>query len=301
MVPSAWLHAEAMTKFTQILYDVTNGIATITLHRPEKMNAFTGTMMQEMCAAFDLVDTDDDVRAVIVTGSGERAFCAGADLTPEGGGQVFASGSAVESLSDERVRDSGGRLTLRIFQCKKPVIGAINGAAVGIGATMQLAMDIRLASDTARFGFVFARRGIVPEAASSWFLPKIVGISQALEWCMTGRVFDAQEALTGGLVRSVHAPGDLLAKAHELAREIADNTSPVAVAMTRAMLWRLSAEDHPMDAHRIDSRAIYRRSRSGDAQEGISSFLEKRNPTYPDKVSTDLPDFFPWWDEPAYK
>lgn len=301
MVPSAWLHAEAMTKFTQILYDVTNGIATITLHRPEKMNAFTGTMMQEMCAAFDLVDTDDDVRAVIVTGSGERAFCAGADLTPEGGGQVFASGSAVESLSDERVRDSGGRLTLRIFQCRKPVIAAVNGAAVGIGATMQLAMDIRLASDTARFGFVFARRGIVPEAASSWFLPKIVGISQALEWCMTGRVFDAQEALTGGLVRSVHAPGDLLAKAHELAREIADNTSPVAVAMTRAMLWRLSAEVHPMDAHRIDSRAIYRRSRSGDAQEGISSFLEKRNPTYPDKVSEDLPDFFPWWDEPAYK
>ena len=301
MVPSAWLHAEAMTKFTQILYDVTNGIATITLHRPEKMNAFTGTMMQEMCAAFDLVDTDDDVRAVIVTGSGERAFCAGADLTPEGGGQVFASGSAVESLSDERVRDSGGRLTLRIFQCRKPVIAAVNGAAVGIGATMQLAMDIRLASDTARFGFVFARRGIVPEAASSWFLPKIVGISQALEWCMTGRVFDAQEALTGGLVRSVHAPGELLAKAHELAREIADNTSPVAVAMTRAMLWRLSAEDHPMDAHRIDSRAIYRRSRSGDAQEGISSFLEKRTPVYPDKVSKDLPDFFPWWDEPAYK
>lgn len=301
MVPSAWRHAEAMTKFTQILYDVTNGIATITLHRPEKMNAFTGTMMQEMCAAFDLVDTDDDVRAVIVTGSGERAFCAGADLTPEGGGQVFASGSAVESLSDERVRDSGGRLTLRIFQCRKPVIAAVNGAAVGIGATMQLAMDIRLASDTARFGFVFARRGIVPEAASSWFLPKIVGISQALEWCMTGRVFDAQEALAGGLVRSVHAPGDLLAKAHELAREIADNTSPVAVAMTRAMLWRLSAEDHPMDAHRIDSRAIYRRSRSGDAQEGISSFLEKRTPVYPDKVSKDLPDFFPWWDEPAYK
>ncbi len=290
-----------MTGFTQILYDVADGIATITLHRPEKMNAFTGTMMQEMCAAFDLIDADDAVRAVIVTGSGDRAFCAGADLTPDGGGQVFASGSAVESLSDERVRDSGGRLTLRIFQCKKPVIAAVNGAAVGIGATMQLAMDIRLASDNARFGFVFARRGIVPEAASSWFLPKIVGISQALEWCMTGRVFGAQEALAGGLVRSVHAPADLLAEAQKLAREIADNTSPVAVAMTRAMLWRLSAEDHPMDAHRIDSRAIYRRSRSGDAKEGISSFLEKRAPAYPDKVSTDLPDFFPWWDEPAYK
>lgn len=290
-----------MSDFTQILYEVADGIATVTLNRPEKMNAFTGTMMQEMCAAFDLIDADDAVRAVIVTGSGDRAFCAGADLTPEGGGQVFASGSAVESLSDERVRDSGGRLTLRIFQCKKPVIAAVNGAAVGIGATMQLAMDIRLASDNARFGFVFARRGIVPEAASSWFLPKIVGISQALEWCMTGRVFDAAEALAGGLVRSVHAPADLLGEARKLAREIADNTSPVAVAMTRAMLWRLSAEDHPMDAHRIDSRAIYRRSRSGDAKEGISSFLEKRPPAYPDKISTDLPDFFPWWDEPVYK
>jgi enoyl-CoA hydratase/carnithine racemase len=290
-----------MTDFTQILYDVADGIATITLNRPEKMNAFTGTMMLEMCAAFDLIDADDDVRAVIVTGSGDRAFCAGADLTPTSGGQVFASGSVVESLSDERVRDSGGRLTLRIFQCKKPVIAAVNGAAVGIGATMQLAMDIRLASDKARFGFVFARRGIVPEAASSWFLPKIVGISQALEWCLTGRVFDAAEALKGGLIRSVHAPADLLAEARKLAREIADNTSPVAVAMTRAMLWRLSAEDHPMAAHRIDSRAIYRRSRSGDAAEGIASFLEKRVPVYPDKISTDVPDFFPWWDEPVYK
>jgi enoyl-CoA hydratase/carnithine racemase len=290
-----------MTAFTQILYDVADGIATITLHRPEKMNAFTNVMMQELCTAFDLVDADDAVRAVIVTGSGERAFCAGADLTPVDGGQVFASGSAVESLSDERVRDSGGRLTLRIFQCKKAVIGAINGAAVGIGATMQLPMDFRLASETARFGFVFARRGIVPEAASSWFLPRLVGMSQALEWCMTGRVFDAAEALKGGLVRSVHAPADLLSAARELAREIADNTAPVSIALTRAMLWRLPSAGHPMAAHQIDSRAIYRRSRSGDAAEGISSFLEKRTPVYPDKVSTDLPDFFPWWDEPAYK
>ncbi len=290
-----------MPDFTQILYDVADGIATITLHRPEKMNAFTNVMMQELIDAFDAIDADDTVRAVIVTGSGDRAFCAGADLTPESGGQVFASGSTVEALDDDRVRDGGGRVTLRIFQCKKPVIAAVNGAAVGIGATMQLAMDIRLASDTARFGFVFARRGIVPEAASSWFLPKIVGISQALEWCMTGRVFDAQEALAGGLVRSVHAAGDLLAEAQKLAREIADNTAPVSVALTRAMLWRLSAERHPMDAHRIDSRAIYRRSRSGDAKEGIASFLEKRVPVYPDKVSTDLPDFFPWWEEPVYK
>jgi len=298
---SVWHHAEDMTGFTQILYDVADGIATITLDRPEKMNAFTGTMMLEMCAAFDLVDADDDVRAVIITGSGDRAFCAGADLTPDGGGEVFASGSSVESLSDERVRDSGGRLTLRIFQCKKPVIGAINGAAVGIGATMQLPMDFRLASETARFGFVFARRGIVPEAASSWFLPRLVGMQQALEWCMTGRVFDAAEALQGGLVRSVHAAADLLPAAQNLAREIADNTAPVSVALTRAMLWRLPSADHPMAAHQIDSRAIYRRSRSGDAKEGISSFLEKRAPSYPDKVSTDLPDFFPWWDEPAYK
>ena len=290
-----------MTDFAQIRYDVADGIATITLNRPEKMNAFTNVMMREMCSAFDLVDGDDAVRAVIVTGSGERAFCAGADLTPDGGGDVFASGSKVESLSDERVRDSGGRLTLRIFQCKKPVIGAINGAAVGIGATMQLPMDFRLASDTARFGFVFARRGIVPDAASSWFLPRLVGMQQALEWCMTGRVFDAAEALKGGLVRSVHAPADLLPAAQELAREIADNTAPVSIALTRAMLWRLTAADHPMAAHQIDSRAIYRRSRSGDAKEGISSFLEKRAPVYPDKVSTDLPDFFPWWDEPAYK
>ena len=290
-----------MTEFNQILYDVADGIATITMHRPEKMNAFTNVMMREMCTAFDLVDADDTVRAVIVTGSGERAFCAGADLTPDSGGDVFASRSEVETLSDERVRDSGGRLTLRIFQCKKPVIGAINGAAVGIGATMQLPMDFRLASDTARFGFVFARRGIVPEAASSWFLPRLVGMQQALEWCMTGRVFDADDALKGGLVRSVHAPTELLEAARALAREIADNTAPVSIALTRAMLWRLSAADHPMAAHQIDSRAIYRRARSGDAKEGIASFLEKRSPVYPDKVSTDLPDFFPWWDEPVYK
>lgn len=288
-----------MTNFTQILYEATDGIATITLHRPEKMNAFTNIMRRELCAAFDLIDADDAVRAVIVTGHGDRAFCAGADLTPDSG-TVFASGDAVESLSDERVCDSGGRLTLRIFDCKKPVIGAINGAAVGIGATMQLPMDFRLASNTARFGFVFARRGIVPEAASSWFLPRLVGMQQALEWCMTGRVFDAEEALAGGLVRSVHPPEDLMPAAIALAREIADNTAPVSIAMTRAMLWRLSAADHPMAAHKIDSRAIYRRARSGDAKEGIASFLEKRAPDYPDRVSADMPDFFPWWEAADY-
>lgn len=290
-----------MTGYRQILYDVADGIATITLNRPEKMNAYTGIMQQEMCAAFDMADGDDAVRAVIVTGAGDRAFCAGADLTPDDGRQVFADGAEIDDLSDSRVRDGGGRLTLRIFQCQKPIIGAINGAAVGVGATMQLPMDFRLASNKAKFGFVFARRGIVPEAASSWFLPRLVGMQQAMEWCMTGRVFSAEEALAGGLVRSVHAPDDLLPAATALAREIADNTAPVSIAMTRAMLWRNSAAEHPMMAHRVDSRAIFTRAKSGDAKEGISSFLEKRAPAYPDKVSKDMPDFFPWWDEPAYK
>ncbi|MCO5793129.1 MAG: crotonase/enoyl-CoA hydratase family protein [Blastomonas sp.] len=286
--------------YTTIRNSVDDGIATITLNRPEKMNAFTGTMMLEMIDALDRIDADDDVRAVIVTGEG-RAFCAGADLTPDSGGGPFSSDEAVTDLSDERVRDSGGRLTLRMFQCTKPIIGAINGAAVGIGATIQLPMDMRLASSAARFGFVFARRGIVPEAASSWFLPRLVGQQQALEWCMTGRVFDAQEALAGGLVRSVHAPEDLIPAATALAREIADNTAPVSVALTRAMLWRLPSAPHPMYAHRIDSRAIYTRSRSGDAAEGIASFLEKRAATYPDRVASDMPGFYPWWDEPDYE
>ncbi len=287
-------------QFSQILYDVADGIATITLHRPEKMNAFSNVMMAEMIAAFDRIDADDAVRVVIVTGHGDRAFCAGADLTPSEG-RVFASGDVVDDLSDPRVRDGGGKLTLRIYQCKKPVIAAVNGAAVGIGATMQLAMDIRLASESARFGFVFARRGIVPEAASSWFLPRLVGYQQALEWCFTGRIFDAQEALNGRLVRSVHAPGALMDEAIKLAREIADNTAPVSVALTRQMIWRNASEPHPMGAHRVDSRAIYRRSKTGDAAEGIASFLEKRPAVYPDTVSADMPDFFPWWEEPDYK
>ena len=286
--------------YTQILYEVADRVATITLHRPDKMNAFTETMRLEMADAFDRTDADDDVRAVIITGHGTRAFCAGADLTPEDGGSVFANPEPVEDLSDPRVRDGGGKLTLRIFQSTKPVIGAINGAAVGVGATMQLPMDIRLAATTARFGFVFARRGIVPEACSSWFLPRIVGLPQALEWTMTGRVFDADEALRGGLVRSLHAPDDLLPAARALAREIADNTSAVSVAMTRAMLWRVPWADHPMAAHKVDSRAIYRLSRSADMAEGVASFLAKRPPAFPDKVSSDMPDFYPWWDEATY-
>lgn len=300
--------------YTSILYDVADGILTITLNRPDKLNAFTGEMMTEMVDAFDRADADDAVRAIVVTGAG-RAFCAGADLSA--GAATFdydkrsdrpdrsAHGSPVRDdgsidYAHAAVRDSGGRLTLRIFQCLKPVIAAVNGPAVGIGVTMQLAMDMRLASDTARFGFVFARRGIVPEAASSWFLPKLVGISQALEWCYSGRIFGAGEAKAGGLVRSTHAPEDLLSAAYALAREIADNTAPVSVALTRQMLWRMAGAEHPMAAHRIDSRAIYSRGRTADAKEGVMSFLEKRPADYPNRVSTDMPDFFPWWDEPRY-
>ena len=287
--------------YSQIDYQVSERIATITLNRPEKMNAFTGTMMNEIIDAMDRVDGDDDVRAVIFTGAGERAFCAGADLTPEDGRALFSSGEPVADLSDPRVRDGGGLLTLRLFQSTKPLISACNGAAVGVGATMQLPMDIRLASDTARFGFVFARRGIVPEACSSWFLPKVVGINQALEWCMTGRIFDAHEALRGGLIRSVHPQGELIDAARGIAREIADNTSAVSVAMTRAMLWRLPSGDHPMEAHKVDSRAIYRLSKGLDATEGVQSFLQKRAPVFPAKVSADMPDFYPWWGgEPPY-
>jgi enoyl-CoA hydratase/carnithine racemase len=287
--------------YSQIDYQVSERIATITLNRPEKMNAFTGTMMNEIIDAMDRIDGDDGVRAVIFTGAGERAFCAGADLTPEDGRALFSSGEAVEDLSDPRVRDGGGLLTLRLFKSTKPLISACNGAAVGVGATMQLPMDMRLASDNARYGFVFARRGLVPEACSSWFLPRIVGVNQALEWCMTGRIFGAQEALGGGLIRSVHAPGELIDAARGLAREIAENTSAVSVAMTRAMLWRVPSGAHPMDAHKVDSRAIYRMSKSADSKEGVQSFLEKRPPAYPGRVSADMPDFYPWWEEPSYK
>jgi len=290
-----------MTDYTQIIVEKDRGVATITLNRPDKLNAYTRVMQGEICAAMDDIDADDDIRAVIFTGSGDRAFCAGADLTPEGGGHVFSDPNEVDDLSDQRVRDGGGRLTLRLFQSTKPLISACNGVAVGVGATMQLAMDIRLASDNARFGFVFARRGITPEACSSWFLPKIVGISQALEWCYSGRIFDAEEAKAGGLIRSIHSQGELMDAARELAEEIAQNTSAMSVAMTRAMMWRLSGTEHPMMAHRIDSRAIYRLSRGEDAKEGIASFLEKRPPQYPGKVSQDMPDFYPWWEEPEFQ
>ena len=285
-------------EYSQITYEVADSIATITLSRPERMNAFTDVMMREVIDAFDQVDADDDVRVVIVTGAGDRAFCAGADLG--GGGETFAKGGSDIQTSVGVPRDGGGMVSLRIFDCTKPVIGAINGAAVGVGVTMTLPMDIRLASDNARFGFVFARRGIVPEACSSWFLPRLVGISTAAEWCYSGRVFPAGEALERGLVRSVHAPDDLLPAARELAREIADNTAPVSVALTRQMLWRMLGADHPMEAHRVDSRGIQSRGASADSREGVESFLEKRPPVYPVKVSDGLPDIFVDYVEPDF-
>ena len=293
----------ALPELQTLRYELHDGIATITLHRPDKLNAFTTRMGGELIAAFDHTDADDAVRAVIVTGAG-RAFCAGADLS--GGGQTFDYAARPQAAQQEtRVgevyRDGGGRVTLRIYRSLKPVIGAINGAAVGIGMTLQLPMDMRLASTEARFGFVFARRGITPEAASSWFLPRLVGMQTALEWCFTGRVFAAQEALERGLVRSLHAPDELLPAARALAREIAEHSAPVSVALTRQMLWRLSASEHPMLAHRIDSRAIQARGASADAREGIGAFLDKRAPVYPDKVSSGMPEFFPWWDEPAFE
>jgi enoyl-CoA hydratase/carnithine racemase len=285
-------------EYSEILYEVVDSVATVTLNRPERMNAFTGVMMSELIDAFDRIDADDDVRVVIVTGTGDRAFCAGADLG--GGGETFAKGGSDIQTSVGVPRDGGGMVSLRIFDCTKPVIGAINGAAVGVGVTMTLPMDIRLASDSARFGFVFARRGIVPEACSSWFLPRVVGISTATEWCYTGRVFPAAEALERGLVRSVHAPADLLSAANEIAREIADNTAAVSVALTRQMLWRMLGADHPMQAHRVDSRGIQSRGASPDAREGVESFLEKRAPNYPVRVSDGLPDIFVDWVEPDF-
>jgi enoyl-CoA hydratase/carnithine racemase len=285
-------------EYQQITYQVADRIATITLNRPDQLNAFTGLMMREIIDAFDQVDADDDVRVVIVTGAG-RGFCAGADLS--GGGETFSRGGSDEIPADVGIpRDGGGLVSLRIFECTKPVIGAINGAAVGVGVTMTLPMDIRLASEHAKFGFVFARRGIVPEACSSWFLPRLVGISQAAEWCYSGRVFPAAEALAGGLVRSVHAADELVPAARAIAAEIAEHTAPVSVALTRQMLWRMLGASHPMEAHRADSRGILERGKSPDSREGVVSFLEKRAPNFPMKVSDGLPNIFPSYETPKF-
>ncbi len=291
--------------YDEIKLEQEGPIAILTLHRPDKMNAFTGKMMYEMIDAFDKTDANDDIRAVIVTGSGDRAFCAGADLSQ--GAKTFDyekradTGEAGRTAKVDIQRDGGGRVTLRIYDSLKPVIGAINGASVGIGVTMQLPMDIRIAADTARFGFVFNRRGINPEAASSWFLPRLVGIQQALEWCYSGRVFPAEEALKGGLVHSVHSQAELLDAAKAKALEIAENTAAVSTTLTRQMMWRMLGASHPMEAHIVDSAAIYSRGQTEDAREGVMSFLEKRNPVYPVKVSDGMPSFFPWWENPDFK
>jgi enoyl-CoA hydratase/carnithine racemase len=285
----------AAPQFETLLYDLEDGVATITLNRPDRLNAFTTRMMADLIAAFDHTDGDDAVKAVIVTGAG-RGFCAGADLASGGATFDFARSEdplRLEARVNGVQRDGGGRVTLRIFDSLKPVIAAVNGPAVGVGVTMQLPMDIRLASTSARFGFVFARRGITPEAASSWFLPRLVGIQTALEWCYTGRVFSAQEAFDKGLVRSLHAPEDLLPAARDLAREIVDNTAPVSIALTRQLIWRMAGAEHPMEAHKADSRAIQARGAAADAREGVAAFLEKRPAAFPDHVSTDVPDIWP--------
>jgi enoyl-CoA hydratase/carnithine racemase len=275
-----------------------DGVMTIWLNRPDRLNAFTYKMHLELIQAFDQVDADPDVRCVIVSGRG-RGFCAGADLGT--GDKTFDStGVDVPRTTDGRKRDEGGLVSLRIFRCTKPVIGAINGPAVGVGATMTLPMDIRLAAESSKFGFVFARRGLVPEAASSWFLPRVVGISRAAEWCFTGRVFGPDEALAGGLVRSVHPDAELLDVARGIAQEIAANTSAVSVTLTRQLLWHMLGASHPMEAHRVDSQAIDVLGRGADVREGVMSFLEKRAPDFPMRVPADLPDFTPWWEEPAF-
>ena len=282
--------------YEQILTDTSEGILTITLNRPDRLNAWTGQMGHELRAAFDAADADDDVRAIIITGAG-RAFCAGADL--EGGGETFDYRK--RETAGAAGRDNGGEFTLRVFDSKKPVIAAINGPAVGVGATMTLPMDIRLAADDARIGFVFARRGIIPEACSSWFLPRVVGISRAMEWVSTGRVFDAQEGLEGGLLRSLHPKAELLDAARALGREIAENTAPVSVALARQLMWRMLGAEHPMFAHRADSRGMVARGQSADAVEGVTSFLEKRPAVFTDKVSEGLPDVMPAWVTPEFE
>jgi len=284
--------------YEHIKYEISENILTLTLNRPDKLNAFTHTMRDELIDAFDHADEDDNVRAIIITGEG-RAFCAGADL---GEGKNTFNYEALGLAEEDAIhRDGGGRVTLRMFQSKKPIIGAINGPAVGIGATMTLPMDVRIASETARMGFVFSRRGIVPEACSSWFLPRIVGISQALEWVYSGKVFSADEAVKGGLIKSLHAPEDLLNAARETARGFIEDTSAVSIALSRQMMWRMLGADHPMEAHKVDSRGIFYMGQSPDVVEGVQSFLEKRPAEFSMKPSKDMPTYYPWWQEPEFE
>jgi enoyl-CoA hydratase/carnithine racemase len=287
-----------MPTYEQIAYDVDAGVLTLTLNRPEKLNAFTVTMMREMIDALDRADADDAVRAIIVTGAG-RAFCAGADLS--GGSATFDNTRLAVPETIDSHRDGGGLVSLRLFEVKKPVIAAINGPAVGVGITMTLPMDVRLASSAARMGFVFAKRGIVPEACSSWFLPRIVGISQAAEWVYTGRIFSADEALAARLVSRVVAPDQLLDTARALAREMSDGTSAMSIALSRQLLWRMLGADHPMEAHKVDSKCIFWMGQSADAHEGVASFLEKRAPQFKLRPSSDMPPFYPWWAERKFR
>ena len=277
--------------FKQISYEKENGIGIIVLNRPDKLNAFTALMGQELMQVMDEADKDDEVRVLIFTGAG-RGYCAGADLSA-GGGSAFN----YDIQPIDEFRDGGGILNLRIFEMKKPVIAAINGPAVGVGATMTLPMDIRLASEEAKMGFVFTRRAIAPDGCCTWFLPRIVGIGQAADWLISGRVFPAQEALQAGLVSQVLPADDLMPAAMEKAREIAENTSSISVSLTKQMVWRMLGAEHPMEAHRIESKAVYFMGGSEDCREGVNAFLEKRKPDFPMKLSRDLPEFYPWWPE----
>tara|TARA_B100001245_G_scaffold199294_1_gene158782 strand:+ start:864 stop:1766 length:903 start_codon:yes stop_codon:yes gene_type:complete len=296
-----------MPEFETLRYEIEDQVLLLTMNRPERLNAFNSQMQREFLEALDHADTDDEIRVVIVTGEG-RGFCAGADLSK--GAETFDYDNQAEEAKADRasnegrqegsnawLRDGGGLLSLRIYEFNKPIIAAINGPAVGVGVTLTLPMDIRIASTQARIGFVFSRRGIVPEACSSYFLPRVVGVSKALEWAYSGKVFDADEALRGGLVRSVHEPEDLLPTARAIASEIAENTSAISVTMIRHMMWRMLGADHPMEAHKVDSRGIFHLGRGADAREGVVSFLEKRPADFTMKISEDLPEFFPWWDE----
>jgi enoyl-CoA hydratase/carnithine racemase len=285
--------------YEQIQYEVPHPNHTNTQNRPQPHNAITGQMMQEMIDALDRADADDDVRAIIVTGAG-RGFCAGADLGAGANTFNYDNNPRGRTGGTEWERDGGGLLTLRIFNCNKPIIAAVNGPAVGIGVTMQLPMDIRIASTSARFGFVFARRGIVPEACSTWFLPRVVGISQALEWAYSGRVFAAEEALAGRLVSRVVPDDELIPTARAIAAEIAENTSALSVTLIRHMMWKLLGADHPMEAHKLDSRGVQALGRGPDAAEGVTSFLEKRPARFSGRVSADMPEYFPWWYEPTF-
>lgn len=286
--------------YEAIKTEVKNRVLTLTLNRPDRLNAFNFDMQREMVEVFTKVNDDDEVRAVIVTGEG-RGFCAGADLGAGGSTFDVNARPSIDPVGPGGLwRDGGGRVTLAIFECLKPVIAACNGPAVGIGATMQLPMDIRLGSTEARYGFVFARRGLVMEACSSWFLPRLVGIEQAAKWAYSGKVFPAQEAHDGGLVSELLAPEDLLPRANEIAAEIAENTSAVSVALMRQMMWRMLGADHPMEAHKVDSRGIATLGAMADVKEGVESFLEKREPEFTLKPSEDMPGWFPWWDEPRF-